>query len=275
MSDVITIQNGTDVEQAAYDVSGKKHVLIPHAVLPFPTAVARLFLEQRSSYVSVWKSVRVPPAKAGEQIVYVANVTGNPFLPQTVDWKYLDKATKLERIEKIPNPLRTPFPIRRLYAQPQVIGMSPGGTKTTFSTPAIPVVIPPWQRVAVPLSCAEWLTRRDAQQEEHFAGALIMARAPAAFEPNETWELHEMMVFARLMDDKAQGWISEKEAFKALDSNDDVKLAELKIKLLNQLFYRLVDERYALPPKEAFDAALQAALVEFKKSAKSQPSARA
>lgn len=272
-AEVLTLINGSDVPQSVYDPNGRRHTLEPHQVLPLPGKVAKQFLDERGKFVTIWKPVSVPFARPGESVVYIANVTGSPFLSEKVAHKYLDKATKLEKVEMIPNPLRVPFPITRMYPQPQRIGDSPGGTKTTFSTPPLPVRIPPWHRLPVPQSCADWLLRRDAQQDEKVVGGLVLAREPSSFEPNETWELPEILVYSRMVDDSAQGWVPEREVWKAIMENDDTRTAELKIQLLNTLFYRLVDERWTLPTKQAFDGQLQRVLEEHTRGTKGKANA--
>lgn len=271
MSEVITIHNGSEVPQHIYDETGRRHALEANQVLPMPAKIAKLFLAERGRFVSIWRPVQVPPGQVGEPTVYVANITGSPFLPEKVAHKYMDKATKLEKVEHIANPLRVPFPVLRMYPQPQKVILSPGGTQTTLSTPPLPVRIPPWHRLPVPKSCADWILRRDAQQDDKMAGALMEARAPTGFEPNDTWELHEILVYCRMVDDSAAGWLTEREVWKAIESNDDVKIAEFKIKLLNTLFYRIVDDRWSLPTKQAFDTQLQRALEEHTRATKTKP----
>lgn len=241
--DTITLYNTTDIEQTAYTPDGKRYSLAPHEVRPLVRDVAEAFLTQRSKFVQTYQAVYIPPSP-GESITWIANATGNPFQPAELVRVRLNRQTGIDEEFKIPNPLFIARPVEMALSKSQTISDSrQGGFKESFSHPPSMVKIPPLTRVPVPRTVAEWLLRRDAQMGDGYQGSLVECRGPSDFEPNESWPLDEMMLYAEAMDGKT----SWKKHIPKNGDDHDKKMAFYKA-----LFFRLIDESYALVDKTYF-----------------------
>lgn len=246
-SEAITLYNTTDIEQTAYTQDGKRYSMAPHEVRPLPRDIAEAFLMQRSKFVQTYQAVYIPPSP-GESVTWIANATGNPFQPDVLKRTKLNRQTGIEDTYEVPNPLRTARPVEFTMNKTQRISESKqGGFKESFSLPPETVKIPPTTRVPVPRSVAEWLLRRDAQMEEGFQRSLVECRGPSDFEPNESWSIEEMLLYAEAMDAKTN-W--KKHIPKNAEEHDK------KLSLFRALFFRLIDESYALVDRTYFQGLL-------------------
>lgn len=249
MADVSTVAlyNTTDVEQAAYTPDGKRYTLAPHEVRPLPRDIAEAFLLQRSKFVQTYQAVYIPPSP-GESVSWIANATGSPFQPEILKRTKLNRQTGIEDVYEVPNPLRTARPVEFAMNKTQKISDSrQGGFKESFSFPPEMVKIPPTTRVPVPRSIAEWLLRRDAQMEDGFQRSLVECRGPSDFEPNESWPIDEMLLYAEIMDSKTN-W--KKHIPKNGEDHDK------KLSLYRALFFRLIDDTYNLVDRAYFNGLL-------------------
>lgn len=244
-ADFVQLYNTSEIDQAAY-ADGKRYVMTAQEIRFWPKDVATAFLTQRGRYVQVYKAVYIPPSP-GEDLVWLANVTGNPFLPETLTKTRFDRQRGFEESFEIPNPKRTAAPLEFEMQAQQIIKEGKYGYKESWSMPPKRIKIPPRTRIPCPRSTAEWLIRRDSQMGEDRAGSLIECRAPSGFEPNESWSLEDTLIYAEMVDSQ-RNW-------KKLVPKDGSSEAEKQIAILTGwLFYRLVDERYALVDRQSFEA---------------------
>jgi hypothetical protein len=235
----LTLQNMSSEQQNVFSPTDhKRYSLEGHCTGVFTEEISRLFLDQRSRYVRIFTPVKMPEPKDGDIKVWIANVTGNPFLPES-----LTNA----KGETVPNENRKPITLHHIRRTDQI----KINDKEALNMPPIQVVIPPYTRLQVSKSDAEWLQNRDGNQPNTGVGKLIICRAPHQDEPNETWTYDEVRAFAMLIDDKYIDYVSEfpdKKAFSGKEQEEKTKM-----QLLQLLFFRIVDDRYNIPPKAAVD----------------------
>ena len=266
MPETATIYNHTDLDQHAYELGGKRHSLGPFEIRVVPTEVAQLFLAQRGKFVQPYVALALPRVP-GEDLVWIANVTGDPFAPATVKVLYFDRDKNMEVEQEVPNPRYKARPItRKMNGQQTIQAAESGepGAKESVSHPEITIKLPPFSRHSCSRSIADWLERRDAQQDELMVGSIKIVRAPTDYEPNDSWSQEEMLAYGELID----GTVDWRARWGVPQTGDGFQeeVRKVKIDLLNALFFKVIDERYSLPPREFVKAALAE-----KKAAQPQP----
>lgn len=246
--ELITIENLSNIEQHVWDELGIRHSLPPHAILPRREELAKLFLKEKGKYVRKYVPFQIPDVP-GEPKQWLANVSGNPLLPKEITFPQTDRKTGLTVYLKKPNPLATPVTVKHKMQRGQERALDGEGKETALNLPPVTIKFPPGTRLQVSDSIANWLIMRDDMQEDDCRGRLIRCREPSEFEPNESWDYDDIRLYAEMMDAP----VDLKKAFppaKSVKGDTDV----LKERLVNTLFFFLVDEKYSLPPKHAFDA---------------------
>lgn len=255
-AEVVVLRNITDVPQHIF-VNDRRETIHGQQTRALPGNIAKLFLEQRGKFVIRHEAPRMP-VMPGYSGVWLANGTGNPFLPAKISIQVHDKRTNMYVDELVDNPMRRPQYVRERVGQGQVVQPSrEGDGEESVNLPKVTVEIPPYERVLVPGPLATVLLNRDDSRELHNRGQVRLCRAPGGFEPNETWGLDEIRTYASLLDpvgllpfmqSKYEGHIPPEIYFKGNKS----AMAEAKKKLLDILFFRLIDEQYTLPTQEEF-----------------------
>lgn len=250
----VQLHNNSDVAQHIF-FDKRRETIYPRQTRAFPRDIARQFLEERGQYVRLYVPTKIPQMD-GFGYVWIANATGNPFLPKTVALRRKVHG-KWEDYEK-DNPLRNPFPIKELISRGQTVQASVEGEgEESLNHPKVPVEIPPFERVRMPHPIAEVLKARDDSRDIEWRGQIAGCRPPGDFEPNETWSYDDIRLYAALMDghtflpllDQNKDGIFPPEAAFGTDTRS---VAESKKKLLEMLFFRFIDERFAYPSKEEF-----------------------
>ena len=244
--DLVTLYNTSEVDQHAYMPDGKRYTLTAQEIREVQNDVAQVFLTQRGKFVQPYQAAYIPP-RSGETTVWIANKTGNPFQPERLKRSRLNRLTQMEEEYEIPNPLRVARPIEFEMNREQKLSKNRDGVTESFSVPPERVKIPPTVRLPVPMTVAEWLQRRDSQMTEEHQGSIQVCRGPGDFEPNMSWNLDEMLLYAELLDGSAP-W---KRFVPAKGEEHDKKLA-----LFKALFFRLTDERYEYVDRAYFQNAL-------------------
>lgn len=242
----IALKNRTGEVQRAF-VDGNIEQLLPYQTGNFSPEVAAAFLEQRRGFVSKHVAARIPTPLPNEQIIWIANVTGNPFLPERVTLRRYKKGEEEEY--EVDNPLRTPAVIRRKYKggqRTQQTRLDPY-SEESLNLPGDYVELPPYTRAPISVVLGEWMLRRDNQQARHHIGKMIQCRPPAEYEPNEAWSIPRLRFYAAQILDIPQNYL---DAITGPDA--DLSEGEQKIGLLRHMFFRLVDERWNLPSKASF-----------------------
>ena len=251
----VRLFNRSNVAQKIWNDEGKRMEIAPKTVVWKPTAIAKIFLQKCAPYITVYKDTIIP-AMPGEKIVYVANMTGNVFDPALTKVKAqrYNHTTKRHEITEIDNP----------NVQPQVIKKQLPNDEETISDsekvtlPRRLVQIPPYSRLPVPKPVADWLVGRDAMSDIEYRGKVRICRAPSDFEPNETWDLHEIMLYGRMIDEERYKKFdaAEYHRVKSGQVKDEIDgvVGAKKDRELRRIFFMLVNNEYRLPTEKEFRA---------------------
>ncbi len=200
----IELENITDVPQRVYDTegvagpAGRMHEIPARQYRGVSEELAAIFLRERAGYVVEYMPTPMPHIP-GEEQVWIANATGNPWLPTTVKAMRIHKGEEIE-IE-VPNPKATPKLVHRPMKQGQkVVATDDGADKQTVTAgPPLVFEVPPYRRRPFSVTYAEWFLRRDSMYDETRQGEVVQCRPPSEYEPNETWSLTELQCWAMMV----------------------------------------------------------------------------
>jgi hypothetical protein len=246
--EAVRIQNITNQVQRVFSTDGRRLELQPNTVETLKSSIANIFLTERAKFVKVYKDTQIPDLP-GEK-VWIANFTGNPKAPEHLVVERYSKEHKRNMPTQTENPKREPVIIKQMMMGNQVnIG------DQRYNSPPVKIQIPPYDRVLVPSSVAQWLEGRDGMAEPEFRGKVGRCRGPSNWEPNISWPLHEVMFYGSMIggDDLP---LDKKEFVEAKDGALEDAFA-VKAELLKVLFFYLINEQIALPSETAFKAALE------------------
>ena len=279
----VDLENFTGNVKRIFNNEGQEFVILPYSAKAFPEETANQFLRDCSGFVRKASQTNVPPLLPGEKAMWVANMTGSPF----VDVQFKNKVAKRtktaagivsEEVEEvIPNPVskeqilkwsmstgQGPDPYGRL----KVRGISAGDD---FNLPPLQISIRPRTRIVVSENIALWMIQRDSMEAPYGNGKVAECREPTEFEPTMQWPLDQIVFFARMVDDVGfNGKVVDqmivdsgygKTRGKALSLAMIMSSARhnefVKDAMLQRLFYRIVDKRFNLPTQQAFTAAYE------------------
>ena len=250
--ELVPIENVVGVEQSVF-YNKKRYVIAPFAAEAVPRELADAFLSQRGKYIRYHEDNAMPAGRPGEEIMYVANMTGDPYAPDEVELVRVRKNE--EETYRIPNPIKLARRLTTYVGLGEKIGTAEDGGITISPQPKQPVILQPFRRYPMPASVADLLMHRDGLREFQHRGQIKLVSPPTIWEANETWTLDELWTFGMMMDT---------ESFKKLRTDgrvkfefeygaDTVGLGVAKGLLWRYVFFRLVDDRYPKPVKEEFD----------------------
>jgi len=253
-----TLENISDIRQwITYgddEDSAVTYELPPYAVLDFPHEVAREFLIRRPKCVRVYEPVQFPEPKDGESLVYVANMTGSPFWPETTQITLVQRGGKMVD-EVIPHPLRQPHVITYTMQGDQIIQpcKNDPSSKESLNMPSRAVSLPPFRRFRLGMTLADWLLRRDAAQLPGLTGALAVVAEPRNYEAQPDWRLYELQAYGLRVDmdtfSKHHPVFGPMMARHEEDYEDLDELRDVREKLWQAIWFRCLDERYGNPSK--------------------------
>jgi len=257
-----TLQNLSNVSQHVF-VSGVRHEIPPHEARTFEDEVVQEFLAQRTRYVRRFEG-RKDYTVLGDKPVWIANATGNPFVSEKIKRVVIRKGEETEVIQD--NPLRKPKAVSekirggQTYAQ---VDSMMGLEETNLNQPARVYEIMPFERVPFGSDVAERFLTRDGFREEEHQGQVIQCPAAYPFEPNDSWALDDVRLFAMMLDsvdlhcDPARDGTPPERAFTGKKKD----MGDAKSELLRKIFFRLIDHRYSPPTQEEFIAAKEDVVV--------------
>lgn len=250
------IQNLMEVEQFVY-VEGRKWILAPYQTAALPDKIADAFLRERGQFVRRYE--RTPGyVEQGQPIVWLANMTGNPYAPETI-FRMVVRKGREER-EEIQNPIKLARYLRweqrtgQKYVQ---VDTGDGMETKAINFPPRVFELAPFERKPFASIYAERALEADGFRLEEDRGQIVQCRAPTPGEPNETWSYKELRLYAELMSKSTFA-----EYFKGTKANParfppDVKgeleEQELKNDIYQFLFFRLIDPRFPLVPVDVFE----------------------
>ena len=258
---LVTLKNNTSIPQNIV-FQGKQIILDSNEEMDFIQAVAEKFIELRSPLVSVVQS-EIGGVYDDQQpdVVWVANMTGNPDAPDVIKAKlFFNRQWQMIDTE---NPKKKARPLVMHCDQGMRSYTAKDGALEALNLPKKEIKIPPYKRRALPINEAKWWLNRDAVSETHYRGQSIKSRPPTDFEPNardiDEWGLDDLRAYLRLLDPGAETGRSQAtvvtEAKKRGHRKDEEVFAhveEEKHLALKRIYFRLVDPRYPVPTKSEF-----------------------
>jgi hypothetical protein len=265
---LVRLRNNTGVAQNIVH-EGRQIIMGPHEENDFVKAVADKFLEIRAPLVGIVEDeIGGVYEEQAPDIVWVANMTGNPDAPDQVKAKLFVnrhwQMTDTDNPNKAPRPLvlRCDMGMREYIAK--------DGATEALNLGKQEIRIPPYKRRPMPSSKARWWLNRDATGEPHFRGASIKSRAPTAFEPSpeniDDWSLDDLRAYLKLMDPVADLGRSEEQVTKDAKKRNHRKAEEIKAHVeeekaltMKRLFFRLVNPVYPIPTRAEFNEYLRGA----------------
>ena len=251
----VLIENTTGVDHNCV-LAGAMYTIFKFQQKLVPAPLANQFVTDNPGRVKIIHGTAFPEI-AGEGVFWMANMTGNPFAPETVSVMQRSHVTgRRERIEvpnKIQNPIALTYKIR--LGETWVLGVN--DLKDRIPAPLRTVTLMPYRRVPLSETIADRLLQRAATYEADCQGSLVQCAPPGEFEPNDTWPLNDIRVYAQLLDkeglsDKSVGISHEKSYDKNQTALDDAKH-----KLLQWMHFRLCDNNYRPPTREEYDLQLK------------------
>ena len=254
-----TLKNNTGVPQSIV-FKGRQIVIDGNAEQTFDEQVATMFLEMRQPLVIKAEDPVDAFSDDPENMVWIANMTGNIDLPEKVQvkrlinksWEYVDA----------PNPKRKKTEIKREWDMGMQSYTAKDGALEMLNLGKKWITVPAFSRRLFPKNVASWSLNRDSRLEPESRGSITKSRAPTEFEPTSHWKLDDIRAYFRLIDPGAEVGPSEAEVRKAAKTDENaVRAGEsgeaayvdaAKRLIINRLFFRVVDPQYTLPTQAEF-----------------------
>lgn len=182
----------------------------------------------------------------GQEYTWLMNATGNPDSPEELEFKRHTKDGPT--IVSVKNPKHDPLIVRQELGGGQVPART-RGEDTVLNLGKTEVTIWPYSRKAFDKPIADWLLRRDGQQGETMRGCVKEAREPTGHEPNDTWDLDDLQLYAKMLGIERVGakMSTLKKTAKTKSRSLEELVDETKTELLKRLFFRVADKEYPLP----------------------------
>src|SRR3990172_5871297 len=263
MAKIIRIRSKTDKKLGA-TLEGAQFVLNGREERSFPLKVAQLFLSKYPGQVAEAEASfgKVADAPQTPRTYWVANMTGNPELPDTVTIQDRVKGTSGWHQEwiDVANEIRAARDLVFWMQGPMKEFNSPTGVMAR-NMPATKILIPPYQRVEVDsntgLTISTSMGHGGQLTRDHGRlRAMIESRPPAEFEPVVTMPLDELRCYLKLCDAEALVGPSEADLKHATgdvpDETWEQVLYDAKFDLLRRIYFRLVDPAIPLPSRLEF-----------------------
>lgn len=248
------IKNFSGVPQSIV-LDGNQIVLDANKEQFFPVEVANEFLAECGNTVREVNIAALYAENASDQLVYLANMTGNPDALEIVKVKQPTKG--VWGLHDAPNPKREARDLSWQMKGPQQEYQGRDGTQEGMNVFPTTYSIPRYQRRAFAPHIARWIVSRDARSEQHYRGQVIESRA-VPWAPDSTMDLDDIRLYLKLCDPTAVLGVSQEE----LDAScvgmpEDQKLIalyEAKELALQRVHFRISDPAYPLPKQKQFNA---------------------
>lgn len=260
----VTLHNISPYVQSVIDargavgIAGQRYDLPPQHIQAMHPDLAGMFLDKCGRYVVRYVPSSIPVVQ-GEPTVWIANCTGNPFLPKTVYAKRMKKGEEID--VEVDNPNGKPRVIRETMkgGQRTVLGET-GQDEAKESVNLCPIIFEfaPFTERPVSRSYASWLLRRDDMRDDGWRGSLREVGAPREYRPNETWDLPTLQSFVRCMEAKEileRPDLFGKTLNEYADNGDGItKMNEDRIRLAQSIWFVLLEEARFSPTRVEFAA---------------------
>jgi hypothetical protein len=156
----ITLYNET-AEDLFVFVGDQRMFIQPYAEETFSFDVAQAFLSQHKGRVKRADDLTIGTRSAviKPTTMWVANMTGNPELPDTLSVKVRDKKLGMTE-QEIPHPAKVARPLVQKALGTWKEQSDAYGNLTSERGFAKYLKIPPYQRVEMPIATGEWFLQR-------------------------------------------------------------------------------------------------------------------
>jgi len=245
--------------KSVYDEEGVRHEIPPLGRVSLPAPLAREFLAKHPRWVHLYEEEPIPVVQ-GERTVYIANVTGSRMLPDDVE--EIKNVEGKDVVKIIPNPNRVKQVLEfKLQGAQRITG--PDSSRKSTKDPNFTARLEPLRRYAMPENYANTILQRTARvQKPYLAGRVIRVPEPAEYEPNETWDLDDIRLYAYMTDPShfTEKRITHEYPPLSTYRDGDGKLDKREVtaakrRLLEDLFPSLIDDRYTKPTRAGFEKA--------------------
>lgn len=269
------IRNASRVEQYVI-VDGRRHAIAPYQIKVFDEAIGQAFVERCSPHCIAEGGINAidEDQPFGER-VWLYNLSGNPDLSPEVAVEEYEKGKLARRM--IPNPLLEGHIISHKLGGGETKAVA-HGELTSLRQPARVLTLYPWTRKAFEKAHADWFLAREGARHE-VSRAVGRSRPPSGFEPNDSWELNDLILYAKTVDSRcpitptAQTIESWHKSGKRDDLTDrlgfDCSTLPLQSAIttatglmMRRLFFRVANPLYTLPTKSDFEAVKENFLTE-------------
>lgn len=266
MSNFGTVYNNCGNPRSIYTETGSVVEIQPYSKKGLPLELAQEFISKYPGECSFTQAQQVMSG-AEEDIVWVANMTGNKIKEASKDMvKHADTIEGKRTVVEFENPMREPIILSFSYWDPKKVFTDPGDRDVSysFSYPEKKFVLYPYQRKPITETMALHIFAGISNQDQIYKkNKMQVVRAPAPFEPDDTWALDELCVYAKMLDTKNMLNIFTTpimiERFKFGKKKTPLEEERAKGDLLKCLFFFIVDPEYILiEPKEFNDKLLEA-----------------
>tara|TARA_R110000744_G_scaffold61318_1_gene126698 strand:+ start:1102 stop:2025 length:924 start_codon:yes stop_codon:yes gene_type:complete len=258
---LVTLRNNTSIPQNIV-FHGKQIILGSNEEMDFIEVVAEKFIELRSPLVSVVEEdVGGVYEDSQKDIIWVANMTGNPDAPDVIKAKLF--VNRQWQMVDADNPKKKARPLTMFFDQGMRSYTAKDGALEALNLAKKEIKIPPYKRRALPSNEAKWWLNRDSVCEAHYRGCSIKSREPTDFEPSpgniDEWALDNLRAYLKLMDPGAEMGRSQatvtseaKKRGHRKDAEISAHVEEEKHLLMKRIYFRLVDPQYPVPSKSEF-----------------------
>ena len=259
----LRIRNTTGEKQAIV-WKNKQIVMQAHEEGLFDAPLAEAFLERLAPAiinVSKERIGKVVETEVKRRRIYIANMTGNPDAPDTIEARVWENKRWGSHGE--PNALKTPMQLTEMLEGPQTEYTDKYGYPAAFNMVARAVSVPPYTRAVMDEGIGLWFLNRcylsTPSSGDSRVVKAIECRPPHNFEPDIDWSLDDMRAYLQLADPNATLGPTEAEIHTANAEDEDAAEAALRDASLlcwRRIYFRLVDSKYRLPSKSEFDVAV-------------------
>lgn len=247
------------------------HEIEAGQTMAFPVEVAQRFLEKRPEFIkdaSLRELTTTEAAFAAQQvqneIMWVANMTGNPSLsdaPEKITIREFSKADRVYKTHEVENPLKEARSWMGHMKGDMEEYKGPSGFTLARQTPGWNIELKPFTRQPFPKKVARWVIQRSMRNEEHARGAVIESRPPQPFEPSLEWSLNDLRYYLQMLDPHAKLECQTEESIrnnfsktKKSDLEIERIILDLREKLYKRIWLRIVKPDVNLPTREDFEA---------------------
>lgn len=261
----VSIRNVTSIEQYVL-IDGRRFSVGPFQIRVYEEPIARAFLERCAPRIVREGGISaVDEDRPRFDRVYLYNLSGNPDAPAEVPAVVFEEGRTINKM--IPNPLKDATTVKRMLKGGE-IQVSVKGEATSRRLPEREVYVHPWTRKVFEVPEADWMLNREGMKPR-LAHMLGRSRPPTNFEPDESWEMDDILIYAGIIDPKMKRVPNEKKLRDLRPVNLRALVAELgdevlavrsgdevvdraKDLMLKRIYFRVANPMYNLPTREEF-----------------------